>query len=174
MRTRTGHRVNLAVSLHAADDAIRSRLMPVNRKYGIDEVLAACRAYPLSKRQVIFIEYLLIDGLNDAAADARGTGRKAAGHPLPGQPAALQRVAVAPLPRFAAGNDRRLSGYAPRRGFRTLIRTSRGADIAAACGQLAPGASERASGEAATTRHSFRLARLRARVLHTATLHGRP
>ena len=65
--------VNLAVSLHAADDATRDILMPVNRTYGVDEVLAACRAYPLSKRQVIFIEYVMIDGLNDTAADAENS-----------------------------------------------------------------------------------------------------
>ena len=72
-------RVNLAVSLHAADDATRSSLMPVNRSYGVEEVLAACRAYPLSKRQVIFIEYVLIDGLNDSAADARKLAGKLQG-----------------------------------------------------------------------------------------------
>ena len=82
---------------------------------GVDEVLAACRAYPLSKRQVVFIEYVLIDGVNDSAADARQLAEKLQGHALPGQSAAVQRVAGAALPVLAAGAGSRLSGNPPRR-----------------------------------------------------------
>jgi hypothetical protein len=57
-------KVNLAVSLHAADDATRSRLMPINKTYGVDALLDACRDYPLAKNRVILVEYILLKGIN--------------------------------------------------------------------------------------------------------------
>jgi 23S rRNA (adenine2503-C2)-methyltransferase len=130
-------RVNLAVSLHAADDATRNSLMPVNRAFGVDEVLAACRAYPLSKRQVIFIEYVLIEGLNDSAAAARKLAEKLQGircrvNLLPYNESPSLPYRCSPQATIAAFQDV-LGGC----GLRTLIRASRGSDIAAACGQLA-------------------------------------
>jgi 23S rRNA (adenine2503-C2)-methyltransferase len=129
-------RVNLAVSLHAADDNTRDILMPVNRTYGVDEVLAACRAYPLSKRQVIFMEYVLIDGLNDTASDARKLAEKLQGIrcrvnllPYNESPSLPYRCSK---PENIAAFQEILRGS----GYRTLIRSSRGADISAACGQL--------------------------------------
>ena len=112
--------------------------MPVNRTYGVDAVLAACRAYPLSKQQVVFIEYVLIEGLNDSAADAAQPRRKAAG-------ASRCRINLLPynespsLPyRALAGEQRQpFRDILRSSGFRTLVRNSRGADISAACGQLA-------------------------------------
>ena len=131
--------VNLAVSLHAADDATRSELMPVNRAHGVDDVLAACRSYPLAKRQVIFVEYLLIDGLNDSADDARRLAEKLQGircrvNLLPYNASPSLPYRCSPPGRIAAFRET-LSGA----GIRTLIRNSRGADIAAACGQLVSG-----------------------------------
>jgi len=129
--------VNLAVSLHATDDTTRDTLMPVNRAYGIDELLAACRAYPLSKKQVIFIEYVLIDGLNDTASDARRLAGILQGIrcrvnllPYNESPALPYRRST---PASIAAFQEILRGS----GYRTLIRSSRGADISAACGQLA-------------------------------------
>jgi 23S rRNA (adenine2503-C2)-methyltransferase len=129
-------RVNLAGSLHAADDATRSRLMPVNRTYGMDELLGACREHPLSNRQVIFFEYLLIAGVNDSDGHARGLAHKLQGIPcrvnllqynespaLPYRSSLVSRVATFKQVLGAAG-------------IRVLVRNSRGADIAAACGQL--------------------------------------
>ena len=129
-------RVNLAVSLHAADDATRYRLMPINRVYGVDAVLEACRAYPLSKRQVIFIEYVLIEGLNDSAADARRLAAKLRGLPcrinlLPYNESPSLPYRGSPQAHITAFREI-LHGS----GFRVLIRNSRGSDIAAACGQL--------------------------------------
>jgi len=132
-------RVNLAVSLHATNDALRSSLMPVNRTHGVEELLAACRDYPLSKRQVIFVEYLLIDGVNDAVDDARAL----AAH-LRGIRCRINLLAyneTAALSYRSSGQaraetfQRTLTGA----GYLVLVRDSRGADIAAACGQLAKG-----------------------------------
>jgi 23S rRNA (adenine2503-C2)-methyltransferase len=130
-------RVNLAISLHAADDDTRSALMPVNRTHGVDDLLAACRALPLSKRQVIFIEYLLIDGLNDSAAAAHRLADKLAGlrcriNLLHYNESAALPYRCAPPERIAAFREI-LRG----RGYLALVRNSRGTDIAAACGQLA-------------------------------------
>jgi 23S rRNA (adenine2503-C2)-methyltransferase len=129
-------RVNLAVSLHAADDATRSRLMPVNRTYGVDELLGACREHPLSNRQVIFFEYLLVAGVNDSAGDARRLAKKLQGIPCRVN---LLQYNESPAQPYRSSSEnsvasfKRMLGAA---GIRVLVRSSRGADIAAACGQL--------------------------------------
>jgi len=130
-------RVNLAVSLHAADDALRSSLMPVNKRYGIEELLAACREFPLRKKGVVLIEYILLAGINDSLADARLLAEKLRGlktrinllpvNQAPGLP--YER----PEPRVVLAFQQILR----EAGYKTFIRQSRGADIAAACGQLA-------------------------------------
>ena len=129
-------RVNLAVSLHAADDRTRSSLMPVNRTYGVDQLLAACRAYPLSTKQVVFIEYVLIGGVNDSAADARKLAGKLQGlhcriNLLPYNESPSLPYRCSPETNIAA-----FQKILHDHGFRTLIRNSRGSDISAACGQL--------------------------------------
>ena len=144
-------RVNLAVSLHAADDPTRSSLMPVNRTYGVDEVLAACRTYPLSKKQVIFIEYVLIEGLNDSAADAPESCRRNC-RACAAASICSSTTSRRPCP---TGARRRASVKAFQdilrsSGFRTLVRNSRGADISAACGQLAAGGRPAEHHDAAT------------------------
>lgn len=130
-------RVNLAVSLHAADDTTRSGLMPVNRAWGLDAVLAACRDYPLSKKQVVFFEYVLIDGMNDAAADARKLAYRLQGLNCRINLLAYNESASLPYRRSAQERLTAFQSILHDAGFRTLIRDSRGADIAAACGQLA-------------------------------------
>ena len=130
-------RVNLAVSLHAADDETRSSLMPVNKTHGVDELLAACRDFPLGKKKVILMEYILIKGINDSVADARLLAEKLKGIAC--------RINLLPYNESEAldykcpDEDTILSFQKVLRdaGFTTLIRQSRGADIAAACGQLA-------------------------------------
>jgi 23S rRNA (adenine2503-C2)-methyltransferase len=129
-------RVNLAVSLHAVDDAVRSSLMPVNRRWGVDELLAACRDYPRPGKSV-FLECVLIAGVNDSARDARRLAERLQGVPcrvnlLPYNPAPSLPYRSSPEARVAAFRD-----VLHAAGFRTLIRHSRGADISAACGQLA-------------------------------------
>jgi 23S rRNA (adenine2503-C2)-methyltransferase len=130
-------RVNLAVSLHAVDDATRSSLMPVNRAHGVDDLLAACREYASATKQVIFIEYAMIAGFNDAASDAYRLAGK-----LRELPCRINLLSYNEVPGLPYRSSPETSIQAFKRilakaGFRTLVRTSRGADIAAACGQLA-------------------------------------
>lgn len=129
--------VNLAVSLHAVTDELRDVLVPINRKYPIAELLAACRAYPgaHNARRITF-EYVMLKGINDTPADAKALVSLLAGipaktnlipfNPWPGAPYECSTRAA--IDRFAAiVNDGGLS--AP-------VRAPRGRDILAACGQL--------------------------------------
>jgi 23S rRNA (adenine2503-C2)-methyltransferase len=129
--------VNLAVSLNAADDETRSRLMPVNRRYPIAELLAACRRFPLRARGRITIEYILIRGVNDAPGDADRLARllrpiRAKINLIPfnaHEGCEFQR----PDPEGAERFRERLA----RHNYTAIIRHSKGRDIGAACGQLA-------------------------------------
>ena len=130
-------RVNLAVSLHAADDAVRSSLMPVNRTHGLESLLAACRRYPLGKKKVILFEYIMLKGINDSLADARLLAEKLQGIP--------SRINLLPYngsgeTEYACPDEGEILAFQKvlrEAGFNTFIRQSRGADISAACGQLA-------------------------------------
>lgn len=129
--------VNLAVSLHAVDNETRSRLMPVNRRYPIEQLLQACRDYPIQKRKRIMIEYLMLEGINDSDQEA---------HRL----ASLLRQIPCKI-NLLAYNECDAKGFLPSSRDRILafqdilrkahysvfIRSSRGSDIGAACGQLA-------------------------------------
>jgi 23S rRNA (adenine2503-C2)-methyltransferase len=137
--------VTLAVSLHAPTDAIRGRIMPVNKRYGLDAVLEACRAFPLKARARITFEYVLLAGVNDRLRDADDLARAIADLPckvnlIPWnehEGAAFRRPTDAAVAAFA----RRLE----EQGVTCMVRTTRGRDIAAACGQLALTAEETAS-----------------------------
>lgn len=129
--------VNLAISLHAADDETRSKIMPINKTYPVDVLLEACKKFPLPNRRKIMIEYILIDGLNDSAKHARELVRKLHGirckiNLLPYNENKVFPFKTPPWERVVAFQD-----ILSRSGYSTLIRTSRGADISAACGQLA-------------------------------------
>jgi 23S rRNA (adenine2503-C2)-methyltransferase len=129
--------VNLAVSLHSVRDEVRSELMPINRTYGVDTLLAACREYPLAKRRRIMFEYTLIAGVNDSDADARMLARK-----LAGIRCKINLLACNETPDLACRRpaDERIAAFQQillKAGYTALLRTSRGADISAACGQLA-------------------------------------
>jgi 23S rRNA (adenine2503-C2)-methyltransferase len=130
-------KVNLAISLHAADDATRSRLMPINRTYGMDALLDACRDYPLAKNRVILVEYILLKGINDSPADAALLAEKL--HDIPCRINLLpyNRSPTLPYQCPDEKNIKKFQEILRGAGYRTLIRNSRGADIAAACGQLA-------------------------------------
>lgn len=129
--------VNLAVSLHAADDALRSRLMPVNRRYGIAELLAACREFPLRKKGVVLIEYILLAGINDSLADARLLAEKLRGLKARINLLPANEAPGLPYGRPGPGVVLAFQKVLREAGYNTFIRQSRGADIAAACGQLA-------------------------------------
>jgi 23S rRNA (adenine2503-C2)-methyltransferase len=128
--------VRLAISLHAADDRTRGALMPINARYPIASLLAAARRYCDRTGRRVFIEYLLLDGVNDAPADARrlaGLLRDGRFHvnvieynPTDGGYRASPRRRREAFLRALAGA-----------GLEASVRRSRGADVAAACGQLA-------------------------------------
>ena len=128
--------VNLAISLHAASDEVRARLMPVNRSWNLAALMGAVRRYPLAPRQQVFFEYVLLDGVNDSGEDAallvqllRGVRAKVNLIPFNDwEGSAFRRP---PLPRILAFQTTLL-----RAGVTTTVRWSKGEDIGAACGQL--------------------------------------
>jgi 23S rRNA (adenine2503-C2)-methyltransferase len=129
-------KVNLAISLHAADDETRVRLMPVNRAWNLEALMAAVRGYPLAPRQRIFFEYVLLDGVNDSPDAAerlvrllRGIRAKVNLIPFNDwEGAGFSRPPIARILAFQAV----LLGA----GLTTTVRWSKGEDIGAACGQL--------------------------------------
>lgn len=130
--------VALAVSLHAPDDELRSELVPINRKHPIAELLQACWHYldEQNGRSVTF-EYVMLDGINDSAHQARQLARLLKGHPakvnlIPFNPFPGTRYRRSPQPAIRAFRDELL-----RQGVLATIRRTRGDDIDAACGQLA-------------------------------------
>jgi len=136
--------VNLAVSLHAVRDDLRDELVPLNRKYSIAEVIAACRRYPgASNARRITFEYVMLKGVNDSEGDARELVRLIAGIP-----AKVNLIPFNPWPgsvfeTSTRGAIDRFSRIVMDAGFSAPVRTPRGRDILAACGQLKT-ASERA------------------------------
>jgi len=132
--------VSLAVSLHAARDDLRDVLVPLNRRYPIAELLAACRHYlgGLGERRAVTIEYTLIEGVNDSLQDAKDLARLLSGlrckvnlipfNPYPGDPNGYRRPAAARIARFQK--------CLLEAGHAAMLRTTRGDDIGAACGQL--------------------------------------
>lgn len=130
-------KVNLAVSLHATRDAVRTGLVPVTRRYPIASVLDACHQVPLARRRRITFEYVMLEGVNDSDAEARellGLLRPLRAKvnliPFNAFPGAPYRPS--PRPRIL-----RFQAILRQGGLHTTIRESRGADIQAACGQLA-------------------------------------
>ena len=127
----------LAISLHAVRDDLRNELVPLNKRYPIADLLAACRAYPgLSNARRITFEYVMLKGINDSDADARELVRL-----LKGIPAKINLIPFNPWPgtRYECSDwDRieRFSDIVFRAGYASPVRTPRGRDILAACGQL--------------------------------------
>ena len=129
--------VNLAISLHAADDETRTQLMPINKTYPVDDLLAACRAYPLPSRRKVMIEYIMIKDLNDSVRHAKLLIKKL--HKLSCKVNLLPYNENKTFPYQSPPRDRvELFQQTLRNsGITALIRESRGGDISAACGQLA-------------------------------------
>ncbi len=130
--------VALAVSLHAADDALRNELVPINRRHPIGELLDACWRYADAHtgRHVTF-EYVMLDGVNDRPEDIARLAKL-----LAHRPAKVNLIPFNPFPgtefrRSPVDVVERARDYLLRKGIRTTIRRTRGDDIAAACGQLA-------------------------------------
>jgi 23S rRNA (adenine2503-C2)-methyltransferase len=129
--------VNLAISLHATDDALRDELVPLNKKYPIAELLAACRAYPgaHNARRITF-EYVMLKGVNDSPAEARALVKL-----LEGIPAKVNLIPFNPWPGapYECSSDAAIAAFSDivfAAGYSAPVRTPRGRDILAACGQL--------------------------------------
>ena len=129
--------VNLAVSLHAADDAVRSTLMPINNRYPLAELIEACQNYRQKRRKRIMFEYTLLEGVNDSNTDAEKLAAL-----LRDVPCKINLLSVNPVAdsAFQSPSEHKILRFQQilrNHGFTVFIRTSRGEDISAACGQLA-------------------------------------
>ncbi len=129
--------VNLSLSLHAVTDRLRDKLMPVNRKYPLDELMRACEAYLESGGRMMTLEYILIRGLNDALHDAEGLAAIARKLRAKVNIIAFSPVAGLEFERPDETAMKEFVGWLEERRIPVTERRSKGADIAAACGQLA-------------------------------------
>ncbi|MBE0592173.1 MAG: radical SAM protein, partial [Gemmatimonadales bacterium] len=130
--------VALAVSLHAPDDALRDRLVPLNRKYPLAELMAACRRYlERSPRDFITFEYVMLDGINDADAHARALLGLVADIPCKFNLIPFNPFPDSGLRRSGRDRIRSFASILADAGIVTTVRRTRGDDIDAACGQLA-------------------------------------
>jgi 23S rRNA (adenine2503-C2)-methyltransferase len=127
---------NLAISLHAPDDVLRGELVPINRKYGVAEIIAACKRFPLKKRARITFEYVLLAGVNDRSEDARALARLLTGIKSKVNLIPLNAAAGIPYDRPSDEAIDRFGKILAERGLTVSVRKSRGRDIRAACGQL--------------------------------------
>ena len=129
--------VNLAISLHAVRDDLRNELVPINRKYDLEQLIAACRSYPgLSNARRITWEYVMLDGVNDSDADARALVRL-----IRGIPSKINLIPFNPWPNspYRCSSPARIDAFSRilmRAGYASPVRKARGQDILAACGQL--------------------------------------
>jgi len=126
----------LAISLNATDDATRTFLMPINQKYPLEDLLEACRRFPLAARERITFEYVLIKGINDSDEDAKRLPKTL--HGIRAKVNLIPYNESPDLPFERPGDDRILAFQQAllEKNVTTIIRKSRGADISAACGQL--------------------------------------
>jgi 23S rRNA (adenine2503-C2)-methyltransferase len=127
--------LRLALSLHAPDDALRSELMPVNDRYPLEDVLSECRRYVELRGRKVFVEYVMLAGVNDSAGQARALAT------LLGPKAfKVNLIPYNPTGRFDGSSRRAIEAFRTTlasRGVPTTVRLTRGRDIEAACGQLA-------------------------------------
>jgi len=143
--------VALAVSLHATTNALRDELVPINKKYPIAELLAACQRYvEAGTRRRVTFEYVMLDGVNDSPEQARELARL-----LRDVPSKINLIPFNPFPSTKYGTSspeavRRFQDILAAAGYTVMIRKTRGDDIDAACGQLAGKVQDR-------TRRTFRL-----------------
>jgi 23S rRNA (adenine2503-C2)-methyltransferase len=130
-------RPRLAISLTAANDELRDRLFPINRKYPLSELMEACREYPLGERERLTFEYVMLEEVNDSDRDAKQligllSGIRAKVNLIPHNPAPELPYRASPMSRILAFQE-----VLTRSGLPSFIRRPRGQDISAACGQLA-------------------------------------
>ena len=129
--------VNLAISLHAVTDDVRDILVPINKRYPINELLNACREYPgVSNSRRITFEYVMLKGINDSTSDARALIKL-----MEGIPAKINLIPFNPWPGspYECSEKKQIEEFAKivlKAGYPSPVRTPRGDDILAACGQL--------------------------------------
>jgi 23S rRNA (adenine2503-C2)-methyltransferase len=127
---------NLAISLHSTTEAQRDLLVPINRKYGITELLDTCRRFPVKRRERITFEYVMLQGINDSPEDARRLARLLNGIRAKVNLLPLNEAAGIPYTRPSDAAVNRFARTLADRGITVSVRKSRGRDIRAACGQL--------------------------------------
>jgi 23S rRNA (adenine2503-C2)-methyltransferase len=127
--------IRLALSIHAADPTLRSELMPVNDKYPLADVLAECRRYVALRRRKVFVEYVMLAGVNDSQADARALTAL-----LDGRSFKVNLIPYNPTGKYEASSRQAIEAFKAvldRARIPATVRLTRGRDIEAACGQLA-------------------------------------
>ena len=129
-------KVNLAISLHATTEEQRDMLVPINRKYGLKELLDACRRFPVKRRDRITFEYVMLKDVNDTDDDARRLVRLLHGIRAKVNLLPLNEAAGIPYERPSDARVNRFAQIIADRGLTVSVRKSRGRDIRAACGQL--------------------------------------
>jgi 23S rRNA (adenine2503-C2)-methyltransferase len=166
-RLRSDCPVALAVSLHAPDDALRDQLVPLNRKYPLTELLAACKRYlDAAPRDFITFEYCMLDGVNDSLAQAdslvlrvRTAGVACKFNLIPFNPFPASGLVRSPRARVEA-----FAARLQKSGIVTTVRKTRGDDIDAACGQLAGEVQDRTGAVLRLTRSPLAIHRAAPRV----------
>jgi 23S rRNA (adenine2503-C2)-methyltransferase len=128
---------NLAISLNATTDEVRDRIMPINRKWNLERLLAAVRAYPLERRRRVTFEYVLLAGVNDTLEDAARLARLLKAMPCKVNLIPWNPHPLSPYRRPSPEVIERFQNEVKRQGLPAYLRTPRGDDIDAACGQLA-------------------------------------
>ncbi|MCT4635008.1 MAG: 23S rRNA (adenine(2503)-C(2))-methyltransferase RlmN [Rickettsiales bacterium] len=128
--------VHLAISLHAVNDELRNILVPLNKKYNIEELLNSCRNYPANRHHKITFEYVMLDGMNDSIEHAQKLTKL-----IKGIPAKINIIPFNPWPGsiYLCSSKEKIAAFAKEirdAGYQALVRTPRGQDILAACGQL--------------------------------------
>jgi 23S rRNA (adenine2503-C2)-methyltransferase len=127
--------IRLALSLHAAEDALRSQIMPVNDRYPIAEVLAACERWQAAKRRMVFVEYVMLRGVNDGYAQAVALAQL-----LDHRRYKVNLIPYNPTGMYDGSSREAIAAFKAvleEHGLRATVRLTRGRDIDAACGQLA-------------------------------------
>ena len=127
--------VRLALSLHAADDALRTQIMPVNERYPLQDVLAACERFYERKRRQVFVEYVMLEGVNDQYAQAVALAKV-----LDPKIYKLNLIPYNPTGSYDGSSREAIAAFRAvleEHGLRATVRLTRGQDIDAACGQLA-------------------------------------
>jgi 23S rRNA (adenine2503-C2)-methyltransferase len=127
--------IRLALSLHAADDALRSQIMPVNDRYPLADVLEACRRFHAAKRRLVFVEYVMLAGVNDRPAQAVALAKV-----LDPKVFKVNLIPYNPTGSYDGSSPEAIGAFRAvleEHGLRATVRLTRGRDIAAACGQLA-------------------------------------